>query len=285
MKRVVEAEQYFTSTGVVRQCLDLVRKHYRFDDFGLIVEPCAGAGAFLVELPADKRIGLDILPLHDEIKVQDFLHWEPASASGKTLPNKVLTIGNPPFGRRAKLAVQFIEKAAEFSDVIAFILPRSFNKYTFQNRVPSNFYLVDSLEAQDFETPDGEPLTIKSVFQIWEKRDTPRAKLKVERTHPDFELRHAHLSRVTPAQMTQLHQEYEFAIPQVGKIFTPRDADGITKGSYWFVKPIKPEVRQIFESLDFTFLDNMNVNLKSISKADIVTAYRAAQPTVKVKNS
>ena len=241
------------------------------DGFGLIVEPSAGAGAFFTCLPPETRIGLDILPLHDEVAPIDFLNWEPDPDHGR-----VLTIGNPPFGRRAKLAVQFIEKAAEFSDVIAFILPRSFNKYTFQNRVPSAFHLVDSLECEEFETPDGAPLTIKSVFQIWEKRDTPRAKPKAVRTHPDFELRHAHLSRVTPAQMALLHQEYEFAIPQVGKTFTPRDAATITKGSHWFVKPNKPGVRKKFENLDFTFLDNMNVNLKSISKADIVAAYQAA---------
>lgn len=257
---------------MVAQCLELLGRHYSLDSFDLIVEPSAGAGAFLLQLPAEKRVGFDILPLHDGVVAQDFFTWEPPPPSGK-----VLTIGNPPFGRRAKLAVQFIEKAASYSDVIAFILPRSFNKYTFQNRVPLEFHLVDSLECENFEAPDGEPLTIKSVFQIWEKRDTPRSKVAVPRSHPDFELRHAHLTRVTPAQLTELHRDYEFAIPQVGKQFSPRDADTITKGSYWFVKPLKPGVRKTCENLDFTFLDDMNVNLKSLSKADIVSAYQAAK--------
>jgi len=269
MKRTVSAEQYFTSGCVVTQCLELLARHYSLNEFGLIVEPCAGAGAFLSQLPTDTRVGFDILPLHDEVIVQDFLTWNPPATSGK-----ILTIGNPPFGRRAKLAVQFIEKAATFSDVFAFILPRSFNKYIFQNRVPAQFHLVGSLEVDEFETPDGEPLTVKSVFQIWEKREHSRPLVMPQRNHPDFEMRHAHLSRVTPVELALLHREYDFAIPQVGKQFKPRDAATITKGSYWFIKPYQSSVRKTFEKLDFSFLDNMNTNLKSLSKADIITAYQ-----------
>ena len=34
----------------------------------------------------------------------------------------------PPFGKVSSLAIRFFNKCAQFSDVIAFIIPRTFNK-------------------------------------------------------------------------------------------------------------------------------------------------------------
>ena len=268
MKRIVAAEQFYTSAGVADKCVALVKNHYNLNDFDLVLEPAAGAGAFLLKLPMENRIGLDIFPNHPEVKQLDFFQWRPAPEY-----RRILTIGNPPFGRRAKLAVQFINRAAEFSDVIAFILPRSFNKYTFQNRIPEQFHLIDSLDLEDFEDTGGAPVSVRAVFQIWEKREDARQQQYLARSHADFELRHAHLSRVSPEELAFLHRNYDFVIAQVGKDFRPKNPEDITKGSHWFVKANIPEVRATFETLDFSFLDGKNTALKSISKADIVTAY------------
>jgi len=266
VKRTVKNEAYFTSAQVAQKCVDVVDRAFELSAFDVIVEPSAGDGAFLKLLPEGKRIGVDVAPQIAEVVEADFLQWKPATS------DRVLTIGNPPFGARASLAVKFIAYAAEFSDVIAFILPMSFNKYTFKNRVPLNFHLVDSMNISDEFSLDGQDVPINTVFQIWEKRDELRTKEIGARTHPDFDMRHAHLSRVTPRQLLEL-QAYDFAIAQVGNNFAPRDPGGIVKGSYWFIKANAPQVKERFECLDFTFLDGMNLAHKSLSKADIIAAY------------
>jgi hypothetical protein len=90
-------------------------------------------------------------------------------------------------------------------------------------------------------------------------------------------MRHAHLSRVTPAQLAELRQRYEFAIPQVGFDFAPRNPHKLTKGSYWFIKPNVDGVFEVFANLDFSFLDGMNVAHKSLARADIIRAYMVAK--------
>lgn len=268
MKRTVTAEQYFTSPELARACVDLVAQHFELSEFERIIEPSAGAGAFVDLLPAHSRMALDLHPGHPEVARADFLTWRPPAVSGP-----VLTIGNPPFGQRGALAVAFLRHACAVSDVVAFVLPRSFNKYTFQNRVPLDFHLVASFPCEEFLRPDGSLAQVKAVFQVWEKRAQPRSPIRPPSSHPHFALRHAHVSRLTAEELQVLRRDYEFAVAQVGSSFRPRPAAVVDKGSQWFVRPLVPGVRERFELLDFTFLDGMNTAHKSLSKRDIVTAY------------
>lgn len=271
MKRTVATEQYLTPDHLARRCVDLVAARFDLAQFDLVVEPSAGAGAFFDLLPPTTRLGIDIAPGHPDLVEADFLTWHPEPS-----PRRVLTIGNPPFGQRAALAVDFLEHACSFSDVVAFILPRSFNKYTFQNRVPRDFHLVDSIECQEFVGPDGVPVQVRAVFQVWEKRDELREVVDLPSTHPDFSMRHGHLSRLSELELARLRRDYEFTVPQVGADFRPRAVETVTRGSHWFIRPHVAGVRERFEQLDFSFLDGMNTAHKSLSKRDIVAAYVAA---------
>ena len=94
-------------------------------------------------------------------------------------------IGNPPFGKMSKAAVDFFNKAAEFADTIAFILPRSFRKETVQRRLNENFWLVKDIDLykKDYFVFEEESWHTSCVFQIWvrstEKRDVkPRKTIK-----------------------------------------------------------------------------------------------------------
>lgn len=273
MKRSVTTEQFFTAPAVVSACLDLLNKYIDPDSFSLWLEPAAGAGAFLHRLPEERRLGLDIEPLHREISRQNFLEWRPQPTH-----KRIITIGNPPYGQRAALAFRFIEHASHFSEVIAFILPRSFKKWTFQNRMPERFHLVAQLDCEEFVDPQGKLCTVKSVFQVWVKRDTPRALIELPESHNDFQMRHAHLSRVSTVELASL-REYDIAIPQVGQNFLPRAPRELTRGSYWFIRLLSPTARQHFDELDFSFLDGQNTAHKSLSKRDIIYAYtRASGP-------
>jgi hypothetical protein len=270
VKRTVHREQFFTDRDLARRCIEFTDGLVPLAGYAVIVEPSAGDGSFFDELPADRRIGLDIEPRHDDVAAADFLTWEPPATTGR-----ILTIGNPPFGQRAALAVAFLAAACAFSDVVAFILPRSFNKYTFQNRVPRTFHLLGSFDCGDFRGHDGSEQSVKTVFQVWEKRPYERDPVLPAATHQDFSMCHRHLSRVSAGELAILRTSYAFTVPQVGGNFAPREPATVTRGSHWFIKPHAPDVRERFERLDFAFLDHMNTAHKSLSKRDIVAAYQA----------
>ena len=273
-KRRVELEWFFTSRMLAARCVDIVDARFPLASFDLVLEPSAGDGAFLDLLPAPTRLGLDIHPSSEGIREADFLAWTPPH-----LGADILTIGNPPFGQRGQLAIAFLNRACQFSRVVAFILPRSFRKDTFLNRVDRRFHLVHQEDCDEFRRPPhDEPVRIKAVFQVWERRQQPRDLVQRPGDHEDFELRHAHLSRVTPEELARLRAGFDFAIPQVGSAFLPRPVHEVVAGSHWFVKAHRPGVLETFRRLDFSFLSGMNLSFTSLSKKDIVQAYQAALP-------
>lgn len=272
-KRTVELERFYTSRPLAARCVAMADARFPIASFDLVIEPSAGDGAFLRLLPAGKRLGLDLHPAADGIAQADFLAWTPPASN----PD-ILTIGNPPFGQRGRLAIAFLNRACQFSRVVAFILPRSFRKDTFLNRVDRRFHLVCLEDCDAFRRPpDDEPVRIKAVFQVWERRQHPRDLVERPGDHEDFALRHAHLSRVTPQELARLRADFDFAIPQVGSVFLPRPVQEVVAGSHWFVKARRPGVLETFRRLDFSFLKGMNLSFTSLSKKDIVQAYRAAQ--------
>ena len=271
MKRTVGHEQDFTAPDLARRCVEYAGSLRPLDGYALVVEPSAGTGAFLDHLPADRRVGLDVVPGHPEVRAADFLAWRPPPGTGP-----VLTIGNPPFGQRGALAVRFLAHACSFSDTVAFILPRSFNKWTFANRVDPWFGLAGSFDCDGFVDAAGRALSVRTVFQVWQRLPEQRRIEAPARSHPDFAMRHAHLSRVTADQLARLRRDHAFTVPQVGADFRPRAVAEVTRGSHWFIRPLADGVRERFERLDFSFLAGMNTAHTSLSRSDIVAAYVAA---------
>lgn len=168
MKRKVETEQYYTNKDLAKRCISLIEKFYGLDQFDIILEPSAGDGSFYNFLPKNKTVAIDVDPKHESVQKLDFFDYVPPEN------RKIITVGNPPFGARGSLAMKFIDKACNFSDVVAFILPRSFKKYTFMDRICPYFHLIEQFDCDSFNTPNGEELNIKCVFQIWERRNFKR---------------------------------------------------------------------------------------------------------------
>lgn len=167
-------DQFFTpikeAKNLINKTINFIKNNYEninIDDYTFI-EPSAGSGAFFNNIPKTiKKIGLDIHPLSENIKKQDWFNYKFAS-------NKNIVIGNPPFGLRGQLALKFINKAAENADFICFILPPLFNsngKGSPMLRVNKNFYLAAEFEVSDkeFLYPNGEKVKVFSIFQIWTK--------------------------------------------------------------------------------------------------------------------
>lgn len=75
--------------------------------------------------------------------------------------------------------------------------------------------------------------------------------------------------------MDKAKQYYDFAIAQVGSNFKPKMTKDIHSGSYWFIKSnANRDLIEIFTTLDYSFLDGMNTVFKSLSKKDIILAYK-----------
>ena len=108
---------------------------------------------------------------HNFIIQQDFFELDITQFIGR----KVLTIGNPPFGVQNNLAIRFFNKAAQYSDTIAFILPKSFMKESVQNKLDLRFHLDKYIELpyKSFSL-NGEDYGVNCVFQIWRKREMKR---------------------------------------------------------------------------------------------------------------
>lgn len=110
-------DKYYTPKAVVKKVIEIVSKEIMpIEQFSRIIEPSAGAGAFLRELPPN-AIGYDILPEYEGIVKGDYLVQEiPYKKNG-------LVIGNPPFGVSGGLVQKFIKKSFEHSDFVAFVIP------------------------------------------------------------------------------------------------------------------------------------------------------------------
>jgi hypothetical protein len=268
VKRHVDREQFFSSSELASRCVAFADEVLDLSRFSLIVEPSAGAGAFYDLLPEAARVGIDIAPQRAGLEEGDFLTWTPSSTDGH-----VLTIGNPPFGQRAALAIAFLDHACTFSDAVAFVLPRSFNKYTFQDRVHPFFHLEASIDCDEPFSKDGREVMVKTTFQVWTRRTVRRVSNRPPSDHPHFTMRHCHLSRTSDEALTAIRKDFPFSIPQVGADFSPRDSHEVSRGSHWFIRPNVAGVRARFERLDFSFLANMNTAHMSLSKRDIVWAY------------
>lgn len=113
----IPLDKYYTQDSLAEYCIN---KTYQIlgDKWDRIIEPSAGAGAFLKFLPST-TLSYDIQPEIPNITKADYREIK--------LPyiSRSLVIGNPPFGRANKLSVQFIKCSLAHSDFISFIQPIS----------------------------------------------------------------------------------------------------------------------------------------------------------------
>ena len=170
-------DKFYTTDSKAQWCISKLR----LNDFDCIIEPSAGGGAFSKQISG--CIAYDIAPEYDSIQQAD---WLTLDKSIFDKYNNILVIGNPPFGKNDTLAMQFIRESASCADCIAFILPKGFKKSSYKNRVPLDFWLTQEYDIPaDSFTLNSEKYAVPCVFQIWEKRDTPRVVTK-QKTTSDF---------------------------------------------------------------------------------------------------
>tara|TARA_B100000575_G_C23120888_1_gene648651 strand:- start:1324 stop:2325 length:1002 start_codon:yes stop_codon:yes gene_type:complete len=173
-KRRKVTDQFYTNRDVSSKCIDLLLDTIKIDkENDILLEPSAGEGSFsdYFHKKSFNIEAYDIEPKKEYIKQQDFIEFD----YGHLKNIKVHTYGNPPFGRQSSLAKKFIKKAALFSNTIAFILPKSFRKQSFQDSFPLNFHLVEEIDLdKNSFTIDGKTHNVPCIFQIWIKKEEER---------------------------------------------------------------------------------------------------------------
>lgn len=246
------------------------------------IEPSAGEGSFYGLLPAERRAGMDIAPGGDgrgRIRKGDFL-----KRKNRFFPvdnSRVVAIGNPPFGKRGKLAIDFFNAAAKFADTVAFIVPVIFRKYFVHRTLNPNFKWVSALQLppHSFYTPDGRDYKINTEFQIWTRLPT---KLKNKRlftappvAHPDFAM---HQYNNTREALKVFDMPFDFAVPAQGyqdysrREFNPDDCE---KHKQWMLfQTSSEEVKRNLFDMDYERLAHDNITVTpGFRKNDVVAEY------------
>jgi hypothetical protein len=181
-----EKDQFFTPSATAEYCWTQFREITQIpvDDY-TFVEPSAGDGSFLSVLP-DTTLAMDIEPRHPNVQSRDFLTWTPTDRS-----KPYIAFGNPPFGLRGHLALQFINHAATFADYVCFILPQLFEsdgKGVPRKRVQGLHLLHSEKLTTQFYTPEKTDVNVNVVFQIWSKYSVNPTYLLQDTTSTKFNI-------------------------------------------------------------------------------------------------
>ena len=263
-------DKFYTIPSISEKCLASIGSRYKWNEWGLVIEPSAGNGSFLTRIPTDKKLGIDISPEHKDIIKQDFLTYTPPNDI-----DKILVVGNPPFGRVSSLAIKFFNHAAIWGDVIAFIIPRTFRRTSVHNKLNTNFHLVFDEEIPTVPCSFTPPMMVKCCFQIWEKKEIKRSIIKLLKIHDDWDFL-GFGPKDTKGQPTP-PTGADFAIRayggKCGEIVTIGLENLRPKSWHWIKSKIDKKILiNRFNSLDYTIsLDTARQN--SIGRGDIVRLY------------
>lgn len=263
------AEKYYKITlKYVKKYTNIDSKNYFF------LEPSAGTGAFFNLMDKKKRFGFDIDPKDSEIVKKDFL-----TTTHTDIPELCITIGNPPFGKRSKLAIEFFNHSAKFSNVIAMIVPLQFRKWSVQSKLEANFRLIyDTLLDENSFIFNNKPFNVNCCFQIWTKDITTKRNLRLLKKppikHPDFNMWQYNN---TKQALSVFDNDFDFAVPRQGYYDYERkevDKNKCEKHIQWILfKAHSKESLNKLLTLNFKTIAKKNTSTPGFGKADVVEHY------------
>lgn len=223
-------------------------------------------GLFFRNLPENK-IGID-KDTHDyglrNIIKSDFLTWHPDGIGN------YVTVGNPPFGRNSSLAVKFFNHAANFSSIIAFIVPKTFQKQSIMRRLNSYFHLHHEIEIKPFSFIFMEkPYDVPCVFQIWEKKDSARNITNKKVTTNDFLF----------VQPDNAHFAFQRVGVRAGRVYSGKSVYMTrSTSSHYFIQDQtdKKNVAEILADINWNNIKHKTAGNPSISKSELIEQYELA---------
>lgn len=300
----------YDGTGVVKQVMDKdqaknLDKFYTRDDVALkgllrvkhackrlgvdmenavLVEPSAGAGVFLrSDLGLPTPIGFDIEPDGPHIRKHDFMTVDTGQVLGVDR-ERLVFVGNPPFGKRGRLARDFLNKTLREGVVTGFVVPLIFRKYITQKTLIESGSLVWDVElpSDAFEFM-GQPYDVRCCFQIWTTlplEGTGLVDLRLrhtpDRAHPDFQMWQYN---ATPEAEKYFYEPWDFAVLRQGygdhnlRLFSEQ---GMSRKKQWiFFKAKDEQVLARLHAIDFNALARTNTSVQGFGKTEVVQQYRA----------
>ena len=232
-----------------------------------------------------KILSFDIEPKSEKENIikTNFLKLNWQKYLTKSKQNDYVVIGNPPFGKKGKLALDFINKSAEISETIGFILPLTFRRWSIQSKLNKDLQLIYdiNLEPNSFLV-DNKVYSLNSCFQIWTKKKSNYPDLRIKERpitkHPDFEMYLHNNTQPTLKYFQKDKYNWDFAVVRQGfynynqKI---EKAEELFKNrQYIFFKSKNKLAKQRLLQLDFAKLAQKNTIIPGFGKHDIIMAYK-----------
>ena len=266
-------DQFFTRPEVAVECVRRVQAFMPTP--ALVVEPSAGTGAFLTPLRGafGQVLAYDLEPQADGIEQSDFLTV--------AVPKGATFVGNPPFGKRAKLSVAFFNHCAtQGAAVIAFIVPVQWRKWSVHRQLAPGYALF-----RDYDLPERAFVNVKGVrccFQIWVSTELySGSDLRIRQapaiSHPDFTLVIYNCYPHKRHYFTTY--DWDVAIPRQGHAdYTRREIipARCEFTTHWIlIKASTPAVLERLMAIDYAALSRKSTKQPGYGKADLIQAYEA----------
>ena len=261
-------DQWFTKQSVADMCVSKLHEMGLITEFTNVIEPSAGEGSFVKSLSkyvdGNYIFAYDIDPKHDYVEQQDWLQFDGVFDKG------TVVVGNPPYGRKAKLAVDFINHSLDVADTVAFIVPLALStSWTAQKNVRSDASLVYEMKLpKNSFTFDGKSVDVPSVFQVWRKCSDNLRLTKPQTEHPELEIK---IYNKTKNAEKWLDWDWDIAVKRNsknGEFTTNREE--VTNDTHWIL--IKGDI-ELLSKIDWSKL-NDNKMTAGMGKADVIKAYK-----------
>lgn len=274
-------DQFYTKQKIAKSCLD-----YILDILPAIkcspskmyfIEPSAGTGAFYKLLPSERRLGIDINPKCNDVIQQDFFTLT-------DLPNNrkdTVVIGNPPFGKRGKMAIAFFNHAAVLADTVAFIVPVNFRKYIVHKQLDESMRFISKLELprDAFYLDSGNSYSVNTEFQIWTRLPSGHQDMRQYKSlpikHKDFQL--WQYNNTVDARKV-FENAFDFAVPCQGwQDYSRQETDekSCERNKQWIlIKANDTKILSRLKSIDFGNLaKTCGTAVPGFRKGDLVKEY------------
>ena len=191
-RKCVQNDQHMTPEPAVKECVDFFTRCFSLNTFDLIVEPSCGEGSFVREIRKRTNVPIDAVDIEPKIEPtsvddtrvikSDFIKYSPENER-----QNILVIGNPPFGKNSNTAFDFVNRAAVYAKLIAFVVPGIWAKpHFFANcRIDPYWHIcgMSPMLKRDLY----KATTMRTIFVILKKGEFLREPIKLPKRHPDFD--------------------------------------------------------------------------------------------------
>jgi len=256
-RRVTGKEQFYTppetAAAVVERLLAV-----RADAAGRVwIEPAGGTGAFVEAAAAagvDEILSFDIEPHHPRVAPGNFLEQE-LSVRG------AVAAGNPPFGRNNALSIPFFNRSADYCEIICFVVPRSWRKWSVINRLDGRFGLIDDYDLGiDYVDVGGQPCSdrgnLRTCVQTWARQAERRPKVVIEDRGV--------IAKTTPAEADVSLTIFGYSCGTVKTEFERKP-----NTTQMFLRLVHPDALEALRSVDFSRFFNNTAYTEALSLPEI----------------